>query len=115
MGVEYDVVPAAVLATLAQVDSSAEAARSRGISASSQGHNIASACGSAQAVADAVTRLWAQRSETGVRSGDYAAGCADAVSQACAAISEGDGLMQQTSLASAGQASAVVGFTRAGA
>lgn len=111
MGVEYDVVPSVVLATLVQVDSAADAARSGGVAASGEGHSIASACGSGQAVADAVTRLWAQRSETGVRAGEYAAGCAGAVSQAVAAISDGDGVMRQTSLSSVGQAAAVTGFS----
>lgn len=114
VGVEYDVVPGVVLATLAQVDSAADAARSRGGSVSGEGSELASLCGSGQAVGDAVTRLWAQRSETGVRGGDYAAGCAGAVSQAVAAISEGDGVMRQTSLASAGQAAAVTGFSGGG-
>lgn len=114
MGVDYDVVPGVVLATLAQVDSAADAARSSGGSASGEGHSIASACGSGQAVADAVTRLWAQRSETGVRGGDYAAGCAGAVSQAVAAISDGDDVMSQTSLVFAGQAAAVTGFSGGG-
>lgn len=115
MGAEYDIIPSAVMTTLAQVRAAADAARSRGVAASDEGHSIAASCGSAQAVADAVTRLWAQRSETGVRGGDYASGCAEAVTQACAAITDGDAVMHQTSRASAEQAAAVAGFARTGA
>lgn len=110
VGVEYDIGPAAVLQTVSQVGSYADAVRSSGGSASSDGSGLASLCGTAQQVGDALVRLWAQRSQTGVRSGEYAAGCADAVSQACAAITEGDGQMQQTSLASAGVAAAAARF-----
>lgn len=114
MGLEYDILPSAVIASLSQVGAAAEAARAAGGSASGDGQGLAGSCGTAQAVADAVLRLWAQRSETGVRAGEYAAGCAGAVSLACAAISEGDGLMSQTSLASAGQAAAATRFSGAG-
>lgn len=115
MGVEYDIIPSVVTTTLAQVEASADAARSHGFSASHDGQSIPALCGSAQAVADAVTRLWAQRAETGVLGGDYASGCADAVAQACAAMTNGDALMRQSSLTSDGQAAAVSGFIQAGA
>lgn len=111
MGVEYEIIPSAVTATLSTVESSATAAASHGQSAAVQGHSLAGLCGSAQLVADAVTRLWDQRSDTGVRSGDYASACAAAVSQACATISEGDIAMQQTALAASSQASSLSGFT----
>lgn len=114
VGVEYDIVPAAVQQTVSQVGSYAGAARSFGGSASADGASLASLCGTAQMVGDALVRLWAQRSQTGVRSGDYAAGCADAVAQACAAISEGDRQMQQTSVASAGVAAAAARFGQQG-
>lgn len=113
MGVKYDILPSAVIASLSQVATAADAARSAGSSASHDGQGLAGLCGTAQAVADAVLRLWAQRSETGVRGGDYAAGCAAAVAQACAAISEGDSQMRQTGLGSAGQAASAARFSDA--
>lgn len=113
MGLEYDILPSAVIASLSQVGAVADAARSAGESASGDGQGLAGSSGTAQAVADAVMRLWAQRSETGVRGGDYAAGCAAAVAQACAAISEGDSQMRQTGLVSAGQAAAAARFSGA--
>lgn len=114
MGVEYEIIPSAVTATLSTVESSAIAVGSHGQSAAVQGHSLAGLCGSAQLVADAVTRLWEQRSETGFRSGQYASACAAAVSQACTAISEGDSSMQQTAQAANSQASSVSGFTGQG-
>lgn len=112
MGVHYDVVPSAVRQTLGQVDSLSETACSDGGLASEAGQSISGLCGTAVPVGDAFARLWAQRSRTGVRGGDYAAGCAAAVSQACAAIAEGDGQMQQEASVAEQRAASAARFGR---
>ncbi|WP_010525894.1 hypothetical protein [Nesterenkonia sp. F] len=114
MSVMYDIIPSAVQGTLSQVEASADSAQTRGSRVSTQGQEVAGLCGTATAVADAFARLWAQRSQTGVRSGNYASGCAAAVAQACAAISEGDEQMQSTASMAGARASSAVPFGRQG-
>lgn len=110
MGVEYDIVPTAVRRTIEQVDSLAGSVQSHGNRAVAEGQSVAGLCGTAVVVADAFSRLWAQRNDTGVRGGQHAAGCSSAVSQACAAISEGDELMAQASSTSGEQAARTARF-----
>lgn len=109
-GVVYDVEMGAVRSVISQVDSAALSAGQQGRSAASEGDQISGLCGTSGSVAGAFSRLWASRSETGVRSGTYGQGCASALGQACAVISSGDSEMAEYASSAAGVAASASRF-----
>lgn len=109
-GVEYDIRVPVVQSVVTQVGASAVTVRAQSSAAMGEGSSVAGACGTAQRVAGAFTRLWASRSETGIKSGTYGQGCAAAVGLACQVVSEGDGQMAQRSSVAAGVAASAARF-----
>lgn len=103
----FDIIPSAIRSTVGDVEAAAASARTHGDRASSRGAEVAGLCGTASGVGEAFARLWAQRGQTGTRSGDYAAGCAAAVASAQAEISAGDEQMRTSAAEAGSRASAV--------
>ncbi|WP_344719223.1 hypothetical protein [Nesterenkonia halobia] len=102
----FDIIPSAIRYTVSDVEAAAASARAHGDCASSK-EGIAGLCGTASDVGEAFARLWAQRAQTGRRSGDYAAGCASAMAAAQAEISAGDEQMRASAAEAGARADAV--------
>lgn len=99
----YDIDVGGIRSVLEAVRPEAESVSEKGQQALSDGDAISGQCGTASSVASAFSGVWSSRSRVGVRAGDYAQACADAVGYASAGISDEDELMGQTAGAAAAQ------------